>query len=110
MRVTPLLCWSCQSWFIPKTKRKTKFCCNACRQQNYLQKKTNGLVSLYWEDEEDQKALSECLKYHCKDNQDNCVECLFENNYDLYCDEVYRRGRDRFGMSASEFLFQNNIL
>jgi len=40
----------------------------------------------------------------CKDYKQDCVECLFENDYETYCDEVFNRGRDKFGKSAQEWL------
>jgi hypothetical protein len=110
MRVTPLICWSCNNWFLPKTKRKTKFCCNACRQANYVNKKTDSLVQLYWNNEDERDELSECLSSHCKDGQENCVQCLFENNYDLYCDMVYQKGRDKYNQSVKRFLMKLDLL
>jgi len=106
MRVTPLICWSCSTWFTPKTKRKTKFCCNACRQQHFLgiQHGYPNLVLLYWKDQDDRRELETIIQSSCKENKPKCVECLFENNYETYCDEVFKRGRDKFGKSAQEWL------
>ena len=112
MRITPLICWSCSNWFLPKTKRKNKFCSNACRQAHYLKKQdcgypeNNCLVQLYWCDEDDCDKLNDDLKEYCSHEVNPCVECMFEQNYNAYCNMVFERGRDKFNMSAREWLVE----
>lgn len=110
MRVTPLICWSCSTWFQPKTKRKTKFCCGACRSQHALGNKHGykALVQLYWKDEEEAKEIDESLSQYCDKKNPGCVECLFEKNNDHYCDIVFKYGVDKFGQSAKQWLKNNH--
>jgi hypothetical protein len=103
MRITPLVCWSCNNWFIPKTLRKSKFCCNACRQQGFLKKAIPNFGFKYNNDE-DLQEWRNILASNCKENKPECVECLFDRNYELYCSEVYKRGVDKYQKSAQEWL------
>ena len=112
MRITPLICWSCSTWFLPKTKRKNKFCSNACRQSYYLKKKDCGyegtecLVKLHYDDTQDNIKLVGDLKKYCSHDENPCVECMFDQNYNAYCNMVFERGRDKFNMSAREWLVE----
>jgi len=110
MRITPLICWTCSNWFLPKTNRKNKFCSNACRQSHYLQKKDCGyqdcesLVQLHYENTQDNFKIVNQLKQYCDHSENPCVECMFDKNYNEYCIMVYERGRDKFNASAREWL------
>jgi hypothetical protein len=86
MRITPLLCIQCGSWFQPKTKRINKFCCNACRQSNYRGVKPYGLYVLQPNGSAAPAKLSD-------DTPDEFAKAF-----------VFNFGRDKFGQSAKDWL------
>ena len=128
MRITPNICWSCHSWFLPKTKRPTKYCCNACRQQGFQSnsKRKGGLlddvpIKFSFPDgvgvDEFMRMLGK-YKDNCNHSYNiscedkgvtrsvdiGCIKCWFENNYDEFCRMTYLYGRDQFMVSAKEYL------
>ena len=111
MRLSPLICWECSNWFIPKTLHKTKFCCNACKQQFHLKDKGehlvgyDGMVQFWHETEQDRIEFEEIIRKYCThDKCFSCIECLFQKNYNLYCKTVAKQGRDGFGISVREWM------
>jgi len=115
MRVTPLICWHCSCWFVPKTKRKNKYCSGACRQQGYLKNKHTlgykNLIQFRYEDEEQEQEISNAINECCVDGRDGCVECLFENDYQRYCMLVAKYGRDYMNHSMTQWLqFEKGLL
>jgi len=115
MRVTPLICWHCSTWFIPKTKRKNKYCSGACRQQGYLKNlNTIGyetLIQFNFEDEDQEQEIASTMKNACVDGRNGCVECLFEHDYKGYCMLVAKYGRDYMGNSMTQWLqFEKGLL
>ena len=106
MRITPLLCNQCGTWFQPKTKRKNRFCCNACRQANYNKKEpiefSLGSEDYLGRNEELFNTLMD--KGNPGASPWQCLELIFEHHYDTYCDIIYKWGKDRYGVNASEWL------
>ena len=107
MRVTPLLCFQCGNWFQPKTKRKTKFCCNACRQANHLKKnKIYFNVFSTLGNKVDYEALHTTLELAC-DNEDltgsDRLLYILNHDYDKYCKIIYKWGVDHNGLSLNEW-------
>ena len=113
MRITPLICWECKSWFIPKTKRPNKFCCGACRQQNYLKRKNGsgdikhnntGVIRFKWANKDEQIEIYYAMIKSCPEERPMCVEHLFENNYERYTELVMQYGIDKYGNNCRDFL------
>lgn len=114
MRITPLVCWQCKSWFIPKTKRPSKFCCGACRQQNYLANKagrsSGNPVRFKGKDQAETSVIRSAMKNYCNDGHENCIECMFEEDFEAYSGLVYQCGIDKYNMSAKDWLKERNML
>ena len=87
MRITPLLCFQCGSWFQPKTKRPNKFCCNACRQANYRGVKPYEYSIV-------------------QPNGSTKPDTLSALNEEFKKDFIFKFGRDKFGQSGREWLSQ----
>lgn len=115
MRITPLICWHCSCWFMPKTKRKNKYCSNACRQQGFLKNKHSAgypnLVQFHDKDGQGHNELADALSNACSDGYKNCVECLFEKDNNKYSMIVAKYGIDYMGNTMNEWLkLQKSIL
>ena len=112
MRITPMICWECSNWFLPKTKRRNKYCCNACRQGAYNTRKNGSastgyecLVNFRWYEEEERLEIKNTMEKPCThETHTSCVECLFENDYRAYSMLVYKYGRDHMGRSMKTWL------
>lgn len=104
MRVTPLLCHQCGTWFQPKTRRLNKMCSNACKQQSYRGIKKRGILL---DPKEHQEELFDILQNANEDiaaSPEQCLESLMLNNYEVYCDIVFKWGVDKFDKTADEWL------
>ena len=111
MRVTPLICWKCGTWFQPKSKRPQKFCCNACRQQNYLNSdlqlidfKLTATTSDLKSQEEGNQIVTDVIRKYCDCPDEKCIECVFEKNNAVYCQLIYKYGRDIYNDSCEKWL------
>jgi len=133
MRVTPLICWHCSNWFQPITRRKNKYCSNACRQQGF-HKNTDTMgyetddnditvVRFKFDNLEQHEEYRKMLLGYCdhewntepgyntfkerKNNQrrsSSCVLCFFEKNFKVYSRYVAKYGRDWDNKSMKEWL------
>ena len=50
------------------------------------------------------------MKNYCTDDHENCIECVFEEDFEAYTQLVYRYGIDKFNMSAKDWLKERNLL
>ena len=117
MRITPLICSYCRNWFLPKTMRPQRYCCNACRQQGHLHIKENP--NYYQEgepmhfntggDAEATKRLYDAFQSACDKGLKNCAECLMKNDFETYRELTYLYGRDRWNKSAQEWLSETAL-
>lgn len=96
MRITPVICWDCQNWFLPKSKRKNKFCCNACRQQWYLKGHKEPNLSFNYKG---MPQVQEHLEHY-----DFNLAVWMDKDYSNYCLMVFKWGKDIYGKSAEEWL------
>lgn len=102
MRVTPLICIQCGSWFQPKTKRINKVCSTACKSASHRGTIKKGVILNPKGEEE--LLFSILIEAKPDGNPQECLESLMINDYDTYCDIIYKWGEDRFGVSADEWL------
>jgi hypothetical protein len=114
MRINPLLCWECESWFVPKTLHRTKFCCNACKQQFHLKESNSDgfkrATLFYTTDDNAMKEILDCCGSNCNcGNGQRCAECLFTNNFNRYKELVKEYGKDSDGRTMDEWLMFRKI-
>ena len=109
MRITPLICVQCGSWFLPKTKRKQKCCSNACRQASYLGKQKWGIEFTCpneWAEEQLIHILQEADR-RIEASPSECLDALYDNDHQQYRDIIFRWGVDKFGMTGRQWLAKN---
>lgn len=110
MRVTPLLCFQCGSWFQPKTKRKNRFCSNACRQAHYYNKEP-----IHFSFQGTDKGIEICftILQSYSDNIDHgpreCSQIMFEKDYTRYCMLIYEYGEDAYGINCKTWLSNKTL-
>jgi hypothetical protein len=109
MRLTPLICIQCGSWFHPKTKRKQKCCSNACRQASYLRKQQWG-IDFHFKDDQDEEQWIHLLQEADKRveaSPKDCMDALYEHNHDVYRYVIFRWGVDLYGQNGRQWLAEN---
>lgn len=104
MRVTPLICIQCGSWFQPKTKRLNKVCSNACRTASHRGIKKRGVIFNPKGEEDKLFFILACANDNIDASPEQCLESLMNNDYDKYCEVIYKWGQDKFGKSAEEWV------
>lgn len=57
-----------------------------------------------YKNEDEKKEIAEAMDLHCSHDVNPCVQCVFENDYRLYSQLVYKYGESWDGKSAKEFL------
>lgn len=105
MRVTPLVCVICGSWYQPKSRRSQKFCSNACRQHNHVNPDGKWFCKLRAKDDAGNKEMQDAFVKYC-DCPDGyiCIECVMKKDYRLYCNLIYKYGRDKYDTTAKSWL------
>ena len=109
MRILPQLCFQCSSWFLPKTTRFQRHCCNACRQASYRGRKPYSIkFDLTTCSDEAEAQFMEVLGRYENGSKDQTLyeklEAMRKDNYELYQRFIYNYGQDKFGVSAREFI------
>lgn len=106
MRVLPQLCFQCHSWFQPKTVRKVRFCCNACRQSHYRGNRPYLVKFDLTEcSDESAKKFHELIKrYDSGGDLYDCLNNMREHNFELYSRFIYNYSRDKFGVTGHQFV------
>ena len=112
MRVLPTLCYQCESWFMPKTKRKAIHCSNACRQSAYRGNKPYSVkfdLSDCSEGGEDQ--FHKILNRYKKDDMGlyESLMVMKDDNWTLYSRFIYNYAQDKFGVHSKEWINQDKL-
>ncbi len=109
MRILPQLCFQCSSWFLPKTTRFQRHCCNACRQASYRGRKPYSIkFDLTTCSDEAEAEFMKILGRYENGLEDQTLyeklEAMRKDNYELYQRFMYNYGKDKFGVSARQFI------
>ena len=109
MRLTPLICIQCGTWFLPKTKRKQKCCSNACRQASYLGKQPWGIEFNFKDDQDEEEwihILQEADK-RIEASPKDFMDALYKDNLEAYRYVIFKWGVDLYGQKARQWLAEN---